>query len=381
MIVGAVLLLLGAGAYATGVLSSAALASIADRVVPILVFVVAISIVAELATRAGVFDRVAHALAKWARGRVLVLWMLVVGFSVLVTATLSLDTTAVLLTPIVLVLARRHGLAVVPFALATVWLANTASLLLPISNLTNLLAVARMPELASPVAFLSLLGPSALIAVIVPVAMLWVMGRRDLRGRFHAAPPPHVGDRVLLIGAGAIVALTVPVLVSGIEPWIPASVGAVAMLVLFAWRSPRSLSVRIVPIGLLVFAAGLFVAVGAAESMGVLESLAASAGTGDDLLSLWQVGGLGMLAANGVNNLPAYLLLEPAATTPVRLAALLIGVNAGPLITPWASLATLLWHERVRSSGVDISWSRYVLLGVALAPITVALSIMPLAWR
>jgi Na+/H+ antiporter NhaD/arsenite permease-like protein len=56
----------------------------------------------------------------------------------------------------------------------------------------------------------------------------------------------------------------------------------------------------------------------------------------------------------------------------VRLIALLIGVNVGPLITPWASLATLLWHERLKALDVEISWRRYILLGLVAAPITVA---------
>ena len=54
---------------------------------------------------------------------------------------LSLETTAVLLTPVVLALAARLGLPVAPFAYGAVWIANAGSLSLPVSNLTNLLAV------------------------------------------------------------------------------------------------------------------------------------------------------------------------------------------------------------------------------------------------
>jgi Na+/H+ antiporter NhaD/arsenite permease-like protein len=55
---------------------------------------------------------------------------------------------------------------------------------------------------------------------------------------------------------------------------------------------------------------------------------------------------------------------------------LLIGVNAGPLITPWASLATLLWHERLQRLGVGIRWSRYLAYGCLLAPVTVAAAVL-----
>ena len=57
---------------------------------------------------------------------------------------LSLETTAVLLTPVVLALAARLGLPVAPFAYGAVWIANVGSRSLPVSRLTNLLAVNRL---------------------------------------------------------------------------------------------------------------------------------------------------------------------------------------------------------------------------------------------
>jgi arsenical pump membrane protein len=67
------------------------------------------------------------------------------------------------------------------------------------------------------------------------------------------------------------------------------------------------------------------------------------------------------------------------AETPQRLTALLIGVNAGPLLTPWASLATLLWHDRLRAQGVTVSWRTFVLLGAVIAPLVVLTAVLPLA--
>jgi arsenical pump membrane protein len=87
---------------------------------------------------------------------------------------------------------------------------------------------------------------------------------------------------------------------------------------------------------------------------------------------------VGLATANIADNLPAYLALEPLADSPARLIALLIGVNAGPLITPWASLATLLWHQRLTKLGIEISWARYAALGLVVAPLTVAASILAL---
>lgn len=379
-VIGAALLLLGGGAVLFGVLPVAEALQIADRVWPILLFVVAVTVVAELAARAGVFDAAAARLARWSRGRVIVLWLLVVAFAAVVTAFLSLDTTAVLLTPVVVAVARANRLAPLPFAFATVWLANTASLFLPVSNLTNLLAAHRLGDLDA-LGFLTLLGPSAIVATLVTVAFLWLTHRRDLGGAFEPAPPPAVSDPVLLRISAVVLVVMMPLLVIGIPPWMPASGAAVVLAAVFARRSPRTLRWKLIPWQLVVFASGLFLAVGAAEALGSGILLAAATGTGDDLVSLWQVAGVGMLGANVVNNLPAYLALETAAGSPVRLAALLIGVNAGPLITPWASLATLLWHERLHAVGVDVPWRRYVLLGLVVAPVTVALSVLPLALR
>jgi Na+/H+ antiporter NhaD/arsenite permease-like protein len=128
----------------------------------------------------------------------------------------------------------------------------------------------------------------------------------------------------------------------------------------------------LVPWQLVVFASGLFLVVEAAHSLGLSTLLASVSGTGSDLPSLLRLAGTGALGANVLDNLPAYLALEPVAGSPVRLAALLIGVNAGPLITPWASLATLLWHQRLTSLGVEISWKRYILLGAIAAPLIIA---------
>jgi arsenical pump membrane protein len=105
--------------------------------VPILGFVLCMTVVAELGDGIGVFAAMANRVAVLARGSVWRLWELVAVFATLSTTVLSLDATAVLLTPVVPALAAQPGLDQALFA----YTANTASLLLPVSNLTNLLAL------------------------------------------------------------------------------------------------------------------------------------------------------------------------------------------------------------------------------------------------
>lgn len=377
-IVGLALLAVGGVLLATGVLPLPDAVALAARVGPILLFVVAATVVAELAAEAGLFAAIAERLARLGLGRAWVLWLLVVALAVVVTVFLSLDTTAVLLTPVVILLARHNGLSPLPFALTTVWLANTGSLLLPVSNLTNLLAADRLGH-PSPAAFASLLAPAALVAVVVPVVALAVIYRRELGARFTPARVDPPGDRALFVVAAVVVAALVPLLVSGIPVWIPATAAAVALVVAFAIRRRGALTPRLVPGGILLFASGLFLVVEALHAIGLGAALAPIAGSGESLPDLLRMGGAGLVGANLVDNLPAYLALEPVADSPLRLAALLVGVNAGPLITPWASLATLLWHARLTSMGVEFGWGRYVVLGVIVAPLTVAAAVVALA--
>jgi len=368
-VIGLVLLIVGT---ATAVLRTGTLdgfAPLVERVVPVLAFVVCITIVAELAAKAEVFRWLAERAAAWGRGRAIALWALVSAIAVVSTVFLSLDTTAVLLTPIVIILARHVGLPALPFALTTVWLANTASLLLPVSNLSNLLAATHIGGAGE---FIRLLALPWILSIAATLVVLLAVFHRDLRRKYVADAGEPAADRTLFLGASAIVVALVPALVSGVEGWIPALIAALLMVGLFVWRKPRDLHPRLIPAGLVVFASGLFVIVDVAHQFGLAAATTVIAGTGTAPLDLLRLAATGAVGANAIDNLPAYLILEQAASDdPLRLAALLIGVNCGPLITPWASLATLLWHRSLVRMGVDFGWKRYILLGLIAAPVVV----------
>ncbi|MBF4572215.1 arsenic transporter [Herbiconiux sp. VKM Ac-1786] len=377
----AITLLLLAGAVvvvATGVLPWPEFTALVERVAPVLAFVIAITIVAELASDAGVFTALAERIAGWGRGRIWALWLLVIALAVVSTAFLSLDTTAVLVTPVVVVLALHVGVSPIPFALATVWLANTASLFLPVSNLTNLLAARSFD--GGPVQFLGIVWAPALVGVVVSVAILSVVYRSRLVGRYLAPERTPIRDRGLLVYSAVIVVLLLPMLVSGLEVAWVAGVAAVLLLGAFLLRRREAISVSLVPWQALGIAFGLFVLVEAAHANGLEDLLASVSGTGDDPLSLLHLAAVAAVSANGINNLPAYLVLEPQAGSQLRLVALLIGVNLGPLVTPWASLATLLWHQRLTALGVTISWPRFMGLGLIAVVIIVPLATLALAF-
>lgn len=377
-ILGAVLLVVGGIAIATGILPPDAALAVADRVWPVLLFAVAVTVVAELAAEAGVFAAIAERLARFGLRRAWMLWLLVVLLAVASTIFLSLDTTAVLLTPVVVLLARHNGLPPLPFALTTVWLANCASLLLPVSNLTNLLAEHAL-GFSDPGRFAALMAAPAIVAIVVPCIAIAVVTRSTLAMRYEPAAAPPVADRPLFVVSAVVVAALLPLLVSGMPVWIPACVAAAVLVVAFAIRRRPALRFGLIPWQLVLFASGLFLVVEAGHEVGLTALLSGVAGGGEDPLALLRLAFTGLIGANGIDNLPAYLALEPVAASPTRIAALLIGVNAGPLVTPWASLATLLWHQRLVTLGVELRWSRYMLLGLVVAPVTVALATLALA--
>ncbi len=121
-----VLLVLGVLCVATGLLPTAQADATVRRILPILLFLATVLVLAELTAAAGLFDLIATRLATLGRGNFAVLFGLCVTFAAITTVSLNLDTTAVLLTPVMLALARSLKIPPLPLAMTTVWLANTA---------------------------------------------------------------------------------------------------------------------------------------------------------------------------------------------------------------------------------------------------------------
>lgn len=352
----------------SGLLSLNDTREVLSDVAGVLVFLVAVTVLAGLSGAAGVFDVAAHEAAHLARGRTLVLFLLVAAIAVVTTSVLSLDTTAVLLTPVVLALCAQLRLDPLPFAMATVWLANTASLLLPVSNLTNLLALGQLG--LSPAQFAAQMWAPALASAAVTTGVLLLLYRRRIRGRYRVPPHPGIADRVLFgVCTAACVAFTTMVLAE-VPVAVAATAGAAAALAAFAVRRPEDLRWSLLPWRLVILVVGLFLLVETAGRSAVLtDGISALAGTGSSFPDLVQLAAVAALGANAVNNLPAYLALEPVTGgSPDRLLATLVGVNAGPLVLLWGSLATLLWHDRCRAQGLHISARYFAATGLLLLP-------------
>ena len=277
--------------------------SVSQRVGPVLVFLVAITVLAQLADEAQVFDVVADRTARLAGGSVRRLFVLVVVLGWAVTVVLSLDTTAVLLTPVVLALAGRLGLAPAPFAYAAVWLANTGSLLLPVSNLTNLLAVGRLG--LSATAYAERMAAPALVALAASLAVLGVWFRRELTGGYRLPEPVIPADRTLFRVAAAACLAVGPGFVAGLPVQDVALAAALPLVVAFAVRRRKALRFALVPWRLVLLVGGLFCAVTGLLRLPVVAGVLHTAvGSGTGIAGTLRTAGVAAAASNALNNLP-----------------------------------------------------------------------------
>jgi arsenical pump membrane protein len=371
----------GLGVVLGGALGPSQALAVLERIAPVLVFLVAVTVIAGLADAAGVFDVAAREAARLGRGRTWRLWLLVVTLATALTVVLSLDTCAVLLTPVVLAMARQLNIPPKLFAFTTVWLAGTTSLLLPVSNLTNLLALHRLDQLGLGLQdYLGLSWRPAVAALAVTVAVLALLFRRDLSGQYAVPATPGIDDRVLFWGCAGVCLALGPAFVTGVQVAWPASVGAIVVVVLFAVRRRSRLRWSLVPWRLVPTVVGLFLVVAALTAhglQGLLDGVAGSAAGG--LAGDLRLTGTAALGANAVDNLPAYLATEPVAAAQGQgMMLLLIGVNCGCLLTLWGSLATLLWRDRCKAAGVHISWWSFLWRGLLLTPVVLVAAVLAL---
>ena len=252
--------------------------------------------------------------------------------------------------------------------MTTIWLANTASLLLPVSNLTNLLAADRI-ALAAP-AFAARMWAPQLASIAATMLFLWVFyWRRGRRGADRYTPPaadPAAHDP----GADALPGHRrgLPAL-RGRDPVHPRSDRRRRLR-----RPPPSrwspspcstaprLRLHLVPWQLLILVTGLFLVVPTLSRYGLADVMTALIGT--DRRSGGRLpGGRGGRGAVQPAQQPARLHRGRggrAAGDEQTLLALLIGTNVGPIVTPWASLATLLCLEACRRHRLRVSMTTFV---------------------
>lgn len=370
-----VAVLAAAAVLATGVLDPDDLAAERDHLGPVVLFLVAILVVAECCRAAGLFAAIGSRLAAASHPGLLFAATFAVAAGT--TVVLSLDATVVLLTPVAIAAAAALGVPGRPYELVCVRLANVASLLLPVSNLTNLLALPDLADLTASDQHMSV-GRFALLMAPVWVLVLaveYAVQRWWFRAELSASPVEH-RSAPLPVPVAPLVVVTV--MLAGFTAGSvldPAWVAGAAAAVLVARGLARGeLGVRTVAHSAHLAFAGFVLALGvvvAAVGEGPLGDLLADlVPSGDGLPALLAVAAIGAVVANVVNNLPATLLLVPlvAPLGAVPVLACLIGINLGSSMTWAGSLANLLWRRTVRRGGHDVSGRDFHAVGLIATP-------------
>ncbi|MEV1241031.1 SLC13 family permease [Nonomuraea sp. NPDC050022] len=372
------LLGLGLVFVATGLLPWREAVDSLDEIGPLLVFLVGIIVLAELTKEAQVFDAIAARMAVLGRGNYVALFFLCTAFASFITIFLNLDTTAVLLTPVMLALAPRARIAALPLAMTTIWLANTASLLLPVSNLTNLLGINKIA--LDTQQFAGRMWVPQIVSIAVTMAFLWVFfWRRGQRRDLRYTPPllEPVADRVLFAAAAVGCLLFIGALLVKVQVGVAASVAALVIVVAFLVRDRARLTWSLIPWQLLIFVTGLFLVVPTLSRYGLADLMRWMIGAEGDP---YRTAAVGAGLSNLINNLPAFQAIAEVipSSDQDRLLALLVGTNVGPVVTPWASLATLLWFESCRRHDVSVPMRRFLATGTGLAIVGLLASVWAL---
>ncbi|MEV1008722.1 SLC13 family permease [Streptomyces sp. NPDC049881] len=353
-----------------------------ERLAPVAGFLAAVLILARLCDTEGLFRACGAWMARTAAGSPRRLLGHVFVTASLITAVLSLDATVVLLTPVVLATAARLGARPEPHVYATAHLSNTASLLLPVSNLTNLLAFT-----ASGLGFARF---AALMALpwLAAIAVEYAVTRRFFAAELAGGTGP--GEREEPLGMPWFALVTVlctlagfaVVSAFGLEPVWAAAAGAAVLAVraLARRRTTPGELVRAAGLPFLAFVLGLGVVVRAVMDNGLADALGRLVPSGTSLPALLGLAALAALLANLVNNLPAVLVLLPLAAPigPGAVLAALIGVNIGPNLTYAGSLATLLWRRTLHAHGTDARLATFTRLGLLTVPASLVLAVVAL---
>jgi arsenical pump membrane protein len=361
----------------------------------VLLFFLGLMIISIIAEKAGFFEWCAQKAVKIAGGKGPALLAVVFGLGTLLTAFFSNDATALILTPIVFTLVTRLKLNPLPYVFACAFIANTASMLLPVSNPVNLLAVEKF-KLTLGQYFSYLLIPSLLV-IGLNIGLFFLIFRKSVFNTSHenyTLTPVKIDRFFICISAGlGVIALGyVMVSIYGLPLAYPALGGAVLLLAL-------ALAFRRVPIrqvyqgmswSIFLFIFALAVLVKGLETSGVIQwltdmlsnlaahgplaalfSVTMGTAIGSNLINNWS---MMMVSVAGLNNLAA----QGAGFHQSLVYGAIMGADLGPNIAILGSLSSMLWLSLLRKRGLDIHPIQYIKLGLIVSPLILIIGILAL---
>jgi arsenical pump membrane protein len=310
----------------------------------------------------------------------------VFGLGVLITAFFSNDATALILTPIVFVLVTRFKLKPLPYVFACAFIANTASMLLPVSNPVNLLPVDSFRITLGEYLKFTLL-PS-LLAITINIGLFMFIFRKDIAASFkdEQPEPPVKIDAFFRFACVVLVLTAVGYILASVygKPvsW-PAMGGAAALLA--GGFTFRRLKLRGVASGIswpiFIFIFSLALLVRGLENKEVTQAIGEAVAHLSSANTLWAVLAVSFgtaIGANLINNW-SMMMISVSSLASISSTALsfdrsiiyasVLGADLGPNITILGSLSSMLWLVLLRQRGLDIHPLQYLKLGLIVTPL------------
>ena len=356
-------------------------------------FLAGMMLLAEVARRDGLFDWLARLATSFAKGSAVRLFALVYAVGIVVTALLSNDATAVVLTPAVLAAASAAKVKdPLPYAFICAFIANAASFLLPISNPANLVVFGggHMPPLSDWIA--RFLAPSVAAIVVTYAVLYWTQRgalAEDSLERNVEVGRLGGGGRLAAVGILVTAALLVAASAFGYDLGAPTCVAGVltAIAALIRKREAPWGMLGEISWGVLPLVGGLFVLVEALNHTGLVAALAGElkrlSQQAPDATA-WGAGIVVAIVCNLMNNLPAGLIagatVQSAQASPELASAALIGVDLGPNLSVTGSLATILWLYALRREEITVSAWRFLKVGALVTPPALLAAIAAALW-
>jgi arsenical pump membrane protein len=370
---------------ATGVVSPGDAFDVLKATDNILLFFLGLMVISTVADQAGFFKWCAQKAVGLAKGNARRLLLVVFGLGVLITAFFSNDATALILTPIVFVLVTRFKLKPLPYVFACAFIANTASMLLPVSNPVNLLPVDSFGITLGEYLKFTLL-PS-LLAITINIGLFMFIFRKDIAASFkdeHPEPPVKI-DAFFCFVCVVLVLTAVGYVLASVygKPVSWSAMGGAAALLAggFALRRMRLRGVASgISWSIFIFIFSLALLVRGLENKEVTQAIGEAVAHVSSAGTLWAVLAVSFgtaIGANLINNWSMMMIsVSSLASISTALSfdrsiiyASVLGADLGPNITILGSLSSMLWLVLLRQRGLDIRPLQYLRLGLIVTPL------------